>query len=79
MFIAKENIYDLALSKNGLPRDLAKKLLIDEKINLLELVQVAGDIREKFFGKKIKVHQINNIQNGLCPEDCGYCGQVKRF
>jgi len=23
------------------------------------------------------VHVLNNVQNGLCPEDCGYCGQAK--
>jgi biotin synthase len=24
------------------------------------------------------VHVLNNVQNGLCPEDCGYCSQSKR-
>jgi biotin synthase len=23
------------------------------------------------------VHVLNNVQNGLCPEDCGYCSQSK--
>ena len=23
------------------------------------------------------VHVLNNVQNGLCPEDCGYCSQNK--
>ena len=27
--------------------------------------------------KKYVFIKINNIQNGLCPEDCGYCGQSK--
>jgi len=25
----------------------------------------------------VQVHVLNNVQNGACPEDCGYCGQAK--
>ena len=49
----------------------------DPDIDLLCLVKAAGDVRMWTFGRKVKIHQINNIQNGLCPEDCGYCGQSK--
>ncbi|OVE77308.1 biotin synthase BioB [bacterium F16] len=59
------------------PELLARKVLLDDDIDVLQLVHAAGAVRYKTFGKKVKLHQINNIQNGLCPEDCGYCGQAK--
>ena len=68
---------DIALSDQEFPREEALKVLTDENVDILKLASAAGDVRMKYFGKKVKVHQINNIQNGLCPEDCGYCGQSK--
>lgn len=44
---------------------------------LLELVNLANAQREKFFGKKVRIHILDNIKNGHCPEDCGYCAQRK--
>ena len=57
------------------PREAAREILNDKSIDLLRLVHTAGEVRLKYFGRKVKIHQIHNIQNGLCPEDCGYCGQ----
>ena len=64
-----------ALSLEPLRRDDALAMLADGRIDLLRLVAAAGDVRMAHFGRKVKVHQINNIKNGLCPEDCGYCAQ----
>jgi biotin synthase len=55
----------------------ALSILENSNINLLHLIAAAGDVRMATFGKKVMIHQINNIQNGLCSEDCGYCGQSK--
>lgn len=68
---------DIALSDQEFPREEALKILTDPSVDIIKLASAAGDVRIKYFGKKVKVHQINNIQNGLCPEDCGYCGQSK--
>lgn len=35
----------------------------------------AAALRERFFGKSVRVHILDNIQNGNCAEDCGYCAQ----
>jgi len=44
----------------------------------LELVlAIAEDPRERYFGRKIQVHILDNIRNGNCAEDCGYCAQRK--
>jgi len=44
---------------------------------VLSLLQSAYDVRKKHFGNKVKIHIINNVQNGLCGEDCSYCAQSK--
>ena len=66
-----------ALAGEVLPRETAQSILADQALELLPLVEAAGQVRRHFHGKKVRLHQINNIQNGLCPEDCGYCGQSK--
>ncbi len=68
---------EIAINNEPFPREAALTILDDPAIDILKLTAAAGEIRLKHFGKKVKVHQINNIQNGYCPEDCGYCGQSK--
>jgi biotin synthase len=46
-------------------------------VELLPLVHAAYQPRRQAFGRKVMVHVLNNVQNGLCPEDCGYCSQNK--
>ncbi|MDX1959138.1 MAG: biotin synthase BioB [Leptospiraceae bacterium] len=45
---------------------------------LMEVVEQANREREKFFGKSVRIHILDNIKNGHCPEDCGYCAQRKK-
>jgi biotin synthase len=47
-------------------------------VALLPLLHAAFVPRERHFGRKVMVHVLNNVQNGLCPEDCGYCSQSKQ-
>ena len=75
--ISYEKWAQIALSDRVLPREDALKMLQRPEIDILALAAAAGKVRMATFGKKVKVHQINNVQNGLCPEDCGYCGQSK--
>ncbi len=72
-----ENWIERSLSGDPFPREYARNTLEDETLDILQLVSAAGKVRQAFFGRRVKIHQINNIQNGLCPEDCGYCGQSK--
>jgi biotin synthase len=43
----------------------------------LPLLHAAYVPRERHFGRRVMVHVLNNVQNGLCPEDCGYCSQSR--
>ena len=46
-------------------------------VALLPLLHAAFVPRERHFGRKVMVHVLNNVQNGLCPEDCGYCSHSR--
>ena len=52
-------------------------ILDGEDVELLPLLQAAYRPRARHFGRKVMVHILNNLQNGLCPEDCGYCSQSR--
>ena len=51
--------------------------ILEGKYSLPELVRTAYEPREKYFGKSVRIHILDNIKNGHCPEDCGYCAQRK--
>lgn len=69
---------DLArISLRGLPltREQCYTVLRTPEERILELLQSAFLVREKYFGKKVIVHFLINAKSGLCPEDCTYCSQ----
>jgi biotin synthase len=58
--------------------DEALWILEGEDTLLLPLLHAAFEPRRRHFGRQVMVHILNNVQNGLCGEDCGYCSQSKR-
>jgi biotin synthase len=52
-------------------------ILDGSDVELLPLLQAAYRPRFEHFGRRVMVHVLNNVQNGLCPEDCGYCSQSR--
>ncbi|HOW36523.1 MAG TPA: biotin synthase BioB [Candidatus Omnitrophota bacterium] len=52
-------------------------ILRSRQTEILPLVNAAYEIRKKYWGNGVTVHIINNLQNGLCSEDCHYCAQSK--
>ncbi len=67
-----------ALAGEAPSRAEALWVLDAPEVELLPLLHAAYRPREKHFGRTVMVHVLNNVQNGLCPEDCGYCAQSKR-
>jgi len=57
--------------------DECRRMLDGEGFDLLPLLEAARAPREKHFGRRVMVHVLDNAQNGLCPEDCGYCSQSR--
>ncbi|TGN20780.1 biotin synthase BioB [Leptospira idonii] len=50
---------------------------LEGKEPLLSLVSRASEERFRYFGNRVRIHILDNIKNGYCPEDCGYCAQRK--
>ena len=66
-----------ALSGELISRDDAHAILNGDGIELLPLLHAAGRVRSHYFANHVTIHILDNVQNGACPEDCGYCGQSK--
>ena len=53
------------------------RILSDASLEILPLLDAAFQVRKTYFGLEVRVHILNNAQNGHCPEDCHYCAQAK--
>lgn len=60
-------------------RDQALGILETSDEELLEVLQASFRIRRRHFGRRVKVHVLQNAKKGGCPEDCGFCSQSKHF
>ncbi|MEO5340679.1 MAG: biotin synthase BioB [Magnetococcus sp. MYC-9] len=65
-----------ALSGVALAQEDGLRLLQDDSLELLSLLQAAFQVRRHHFGRRVRVQILNNVQNGFCPEDCHYCAQA---
>ncbi len=50
-----------------------------DRIDTLELLHEAYNVRKHYYGKKVKLNMILNAKSGICPEDYGYCGQSREM
>ncbi len=75
MFERISHLAEQALRDEPPSREDALWILDGKDVELLPLLHAAYLPRERYFGRKVMVQVLNNIQNGLCPEDCGYCSQ----
>jgi len=72
-----QQLTDRAINDQAISREQASAILTGSEIELLSLLHAAYEVRRTFVGKSVKIHIINNGQNGFCPEDCSYCVQAK--
>ena len=77
MFEAASRLAERALRDEPPTQDEACRILDGPDFELLPLLHAAFVPRQRHFGRKVMVHVLNNVQNGLCPEDCGYCSQSR--
>jgi len=66
-----------SLANELLPKEICGEILTSNDIELLSLLNAAYNVRREYFGNEVKIHVINNVQNGYCSEDCRYCAQSK--
>ncbi|MHC4995807.1 MAG: biotin synthase BioB, partial [Planctomycetota bacterium] len=68
---------EAGLNNTPISREDAHDILCAQDVELLPLLHAAGTVRRHYHGDTVAVHILDNVQNGACPEDCGYCGQSK--
>jgi len=68
---------DQALAGEPIAREDARRIVAGEDVALMPLLMAAGQVRYHHFANDVTVHMLDNVRNGACPEDCGYCGQSK--
>jgi biotin synthase len=42
-------------------------------------LRLAWRLRERHFGRQVRVHVLRNAKADACPEDCAFCSQSKHF
>lgn len=67
------------LQGEAISKDEFLHIYEDESIDTLLLLNEAYKLRKHFYGKKVKLNMILNAKSGICPEDCGYCGQSREM
>jgi len=72
------NYNDLAersLQGLSLDREHCQAVLRCPQNRILELLQYAFRVRERYFGNRVIIQLLINAKSGLCSEDCAYCSQ----
>jgi biotin synthase len=64
-----------ALRDEVLTREECLAVLRCEDDRLLDLLQAAFKVRERHFGRKVRLQMLLNAKSGACQEDCHYCSQ----
>ena len=57
-------------------RERALQILQGEG-SIPQIIAEASIPRFQYFGNSVRIHILDNLKNGHCPEDCGYCAQRK--
>lgn len=66
-----------ALKNQPLTKREAMEIVSALDQDVMAIVTAASQVRQKFFGKRVKLNYLVNVKSGLCPEDCNYCTQSK--
>jgi biotin synthase len=70
-----QKLTDKALRNEVLTRDECLDVLATPDSRLLALLDAAFVVRERYFGRKVRLQMLLNAKSGACQEDCHYCSQ----
>ena len=73
--IAYETYAEKALRDEVLTRNECRDVLNTPDTRVIDLLSAAFKVREKYFGRKVRLQMLLNAKSGACQEDCGYCSQ----
>ncbi len=71
------DVIEKSLRNMDISREEALAVLGWPEGDILALVSDVFKVREAYFGRKVKLNFLANIQSGICPEDCSYCSQSR--
>jgi len=69
------SIVQRSLDGEAISRDEARAILELPDERVPEALQATFEVRQRYYGKRVKVCVLQNARSGLCPEDCHYCSQ----
>jgi biotin synthase len=72
-----QDMAEVALRGEVLSREQAQAIMNAPEAQLQGLLDAALQVRETYFGRRVKMCVLLNAQSGICPEDCHYCSQSK--
>ena len=64
-----------ALRDEALTREECEHVLAAPDERLLDLLHAAFRVRERYFGRTVRLQMLLNAKSGACQEDCHYCSQ----
>lgn len=71
------DLVERSLAGETIGDEACLRVLADPEVELLPLLDAAFQVRKAHWGRDVQVHILNDVQNGMCPEDCAYCAQAK--
>lgn len=72
-----QSLPEISLSGAALSREQAAAVLATPAAQMDELLAATLQVRQQYFGRRVKICVLLNAQSGICPEDCHYCSQSK--
>jgi biotin synthase len=70
-----EVLADSVLAGDAIEETHAFAILNTPDEELPRILHAAFRIRERYWGRRVKICLLRNARSGLCPEDCSYCSQ----
>lgn len=64
-----------AFHNEPLTKEECRQVLTTPDTRLLTLLDAAFQVRERYFGRKVRLQMLLNAKSGACQEDCHYCSQ----
>ncbi len=70
-----DDLAEIALRGSEIDRAAALRVLSTPDEDVPGLLLAALRVRERHYGRRVKLCLLRNARSGLCPEDCHYCSQ----